>query len=177
METENPCRKCMAGCCKKYSVCLTGHDVARLVKATYNLDWIDSIYAEDTNPEIARPFSLYENGKVERYLLCLRMTEEDSCIFLGKDNLCKVYETRPMICRIYPFNQRLSEKLEYKENIRCPIEWRLKGEEVEQFLEDIEQNKKELEEYGGLCNEWNSALTPEKTLSDFIKFILAKVKI
>jgi len=177
METENPCRKCMAGCCRKYSVCLTGYDIARLAKATDNLDWIDSIYAGDTNPEIARSFSLYENRGVGKYLLCLRMTDGDNCVFLGKDNLCKVYETRPMICRIYPFNQRISKKLEYKENIRCPMEWKFHGEEAEEFLKNIEQNKKELEEYGRLCNEWNPALTPEKTLADFIKFILAKVKI
>ena len=177
METENPCSKCMAGCCRKYSVCLTGYDVARLAKATDNLDWIDSIYAEDTDSGIARSFSLYEDSRIEKYILCLRMTDEENCIFLGKDNLCKVYEARPMICRIYPFNQRISDKLNYKENIRCPVKWDIRGKEAEKFLGNIVRNKKELEEYGKLCEEWDSELTPEKTLSDFIDFIIAKVNI
>jgi len=170
------CSKCNAQCCSKYSVCLNGYDVARLVKATDNSDWIDIIYAEDTEPEIAHSFSLYRNGKRENFILCLMMKDDGNCIFLGENYFCKVYESRPMICRIYPFNQKISGSLNYKENIRCPMKWNLNGPESKEFLKDIEKNKKELEDYGKWCEEWNSLLTPEKKLADFLEFIVAKGK-
>ena len=31
------------------------------------------------------------------------MGKDGRCIFLGKDNGCKVYEARPVQCRTYPF--------------------------------------------------------------------------
>ncbi len=32
----------------------------------------------------------------------MRKTENGKCIFL-KDNLCSIYEVRPLVCRVYPF--------------------------------------------------------------------------
>lgn len=171
-----PCSKCNAQCCSKYSVCLNGYDVARLAKAVDNFDWIDIICAEDTEPEIAHSFSLYRDGKREKFILRLMMKDDEKCIFLGEDYFCKVYDARPMICRIYPFNQKISGSLNYKKNIRCPMKWNLNDSEAEKFLKDVEKNKKELEEYGKWCEEWDSALTPEKKLADFLEFILAKIE-
>jgi len=39
----------------------------------------------------------------EPYVYLMRKTFDGKCVFL-KDNLCAVYEMRPLICRFYPFN-------------------------------------------------------------------------
>ncbi|MEM2104976.1 MAG: YkgJ family cysteine cluster protein [Candidatus Bathyarchaeia archaeon] len=38
----------------------------------------------------------------EPYAYRMKKTEEGKCVFL-KDNLCMIYEVRPLICRFYPF--------------------------------------------------------------------------
>ena len=38
----------------------------------------------------------------EPYVYLMRKTFDGKCVFL-KDNLCAVYEMRPLICRFYPF--------------------------------------------------------------------------
>ena len=38
----------------------------------------------------------------EPYVYVMRKTSDGKCVFL-KDNLCTIYETRPLICRFYPF--------------------------------------------------------------------------
>jgi Fe-S-cluster containining protein len=38
----------------------------------------------------------------EPYLFRMKKTDEGKCVFL-KDNLCTIYERRPLICRFYPF--------------------------------------------------------------------------
>ncbi len=34
----------------------------------------------------------------------IRRKKDDSCYFLTKDNKCAIYEVRPAICRLEPFN-------------------------------------------------------------------------
>jgi Fe-S-cluster containining protein len=38
----------------------------------------------------------------EPYLFCMRKTMAGKCVFLS-DNSCSIYDTRPLICRFYPF--------------------------------------------------------------------------
>ena len=39
---------------------------------------------------------------VEPYVYVMRKTSDGKCVFL-KDNLCTIYEMRPLICKFYPF--------------------------------------------------------------------------
>lgn len=39
---------------------------------------------------------------VEPYVYVMRKTFDGKCVFL-KDNLCTIYEMRPLICKFYPF--------------------------------------------------------------------------
>ena len=41
----------------------------------------------------------------EPYSYQMRKTEDGKCVFL-KDNLCSIYQMRPLICRFYPFQLR-----------------------------------------------------------------------
>jgi Fe-S-cluster containining protein len=38
----------------------------------------------------------------EPYVYRMKKTDDGKCVFL-KDNSCSIYETRPLICRFYPF--------------------------------------------------------------------------
>ena len=38
----------------------------------------------------------------EPYVYLMKKTSEGKCVFL-KENLCTIYEMRPLICRFYPF--------------------------------------------------------------------------
>ncbi len=174
MELGGPCSECDALCCRKYSVCLNGRDIMRIFNNTNNFEWIDITEAKNVDPEIAHSFSVYNDGKIEDYILILRMTDDENCTFLKKNNHCKIYELRPMICRIYPFNQKISGRLEYKENFRCPMRWELNEKDSEKLIKDIEKNKQEVSEYKKWCDEWNASVVPGKTISDFLEFILAK---
>lgn len=37
------------------------------------------------------------------------LKDNGKCIFL-KDNICKIYDNRPLVCRFYPFEMKLIEK-------------------------------------------------------------------
>ena len=52
---------------------------------------------------------------------------EDGCRFLGKDDLCTIYEFRPLTCRRYPFNVEFDahggiEFLSISDAVECPYE-------------------------------------------------------
>lgn len=47
---------------------------------------------------------------------------DDSCIFLGEDNLCKIYENRPTICKTYPLNWQLhKDELSFYLDFECVL--------------------------------------------------------
>lgn len=69
-------------------------DIRRIIKGT-GLHW----------DEIAEPdvYSCLDDGKNIRAIgWILRRSEKDECIFYGNGG-CTIYESRPLICRCYPF--------------------------------------------------------------------------
>ncbi|HTY74002.1 MAG TPA: YkgJ family cysteine cluster protein [Candidatus Nanoarchaeia archaeon] len=56
------------------------------------------------------------------YLFEMKKNPDSSmCIFL-KDNVCSIYDNRPLVCRFYPFELSTTEKGEFvfKETDECP---------------------------------------------------------
>lgn len=51
------------------------------------------------------------DGK-EPYIYMMKKAENGKCIFL-KDDLCTIYQTRPLICRFYPFELREDENCKH----------------------------------------------------------------
>ena len=93
--------KCCGLCCQKYTVKLSDKDIKSLEKLGFEKE------------EFAEPDDF--DTKMGRYSL---KRINDQCIFLdkkGKKYFCKVYDSRPSICREYPFN-------ESKEINRCQPE-------------------------------------------------------
>ncbi|MBI4399700.1 YkgJ family cysteine cluster protein [Candidatus Micrarchaeota archaeon] len=173
---NGPCAECTAKCCKNYVVAITAYDLVRLVDKVDSLDWVDVVKATSVEIPLAHRFFLFNEGFPEEYLLCLKRDNAESCIFLGKNNYCGVYNFRPMTCRVYPFQKGSDGELAYKEKYRCPVSWTLDKHARTQFFEDVEKQKKELENYGKWCREWNAKLAPSGNLKMFLEFMISKVK-
>jgi len=86
------CRRCAVFCCKLGSPVLSRKDVERLKLA---------------GNDVAR---FLDEGRLN-----LRTAEDNSCILLSSDSptalyKCSVYDSRPALCRLYPFRfQKLTE--------------------------------------------------------------------
>ena len=96
------CTGC-GNCCKEPLLPLTDGDVNRIVKGTGEkpadfIRWVDRNGIEmDDEPE---GFVLLRQGK---RVMVLRHTR-GGCYFLGKDNRCTIYKSRPLGCRVFPFD-------------------------------------------------------------------------
>jgi Fe-S-cluster containining protein len=79
------CERC-GECCKKLYILLASNDIERIKKLGHALD------------------SFSESEQLGEYKGKRVLKKVDSkCIFLSDDNLCKIYDSRPEICRKYPF--------------------------------------------------------------------------
>lgn len=79
------CARC-ADCCKYLTIKLYKKDIKGIKRAGYNED-----------------FFMEYDSLIKSPVLRLR---NNKCIFLGKKedkHYCKIYETRPKVCRLYPF--------------------------------------------------------------------------
>ncbi len=62
-----------------------------------------------------------ETSGSEPYIHEMKKTEDDKCFFL-KNNMCTIYEIRPLICRFYPFElKNLGNKnYSFSYTTKCP---------------------------------------------------------
>lgn len=91
------CQRCAAFCCKLGGPKLTERDVDRIEQAGYSLEeFLESV----SNNEFKGLPIMY--GR-------LKSKEDGSCVFLSfeakkKVYECSIYEVRPALCRLYPFD-------------------------------------------------------------------------
>jgi uncharacterized protein len=91
------CEGCWAGCCT-LPLEVSAADLIRLGLTTEH-------EAADSLKKLAR--RLEREGVVQAYnaktqIFILEQRNGRDCIFLGKNRLCEVYETRPEVCRAFP---------------------------------------------------------------------------
>jgi hypothetical protein len=57
----------------------------------------------------------------EPYAYRMKKTKDGKCVFL-KDNLCSIYEVRPLICRFYPFQLKSlrTNRYVFEYTTECP---------------------------------------------------------
>ncbi|EKE03921.1 MAG: hypothetical protein ACD_20C00128G0006 [uncultured bacterium] len=122
------CSSCQAGCCRRFSIPLTGYDILKIKKALdlEYLDYTQMIKVKDDDFEseskLLSVFRFTNLGAEKHYSFFLRsikskyMPDSDKCIFLqewnGEDFLlpdfrgvkarCGIYNSRPLACTIYP---------------------------------------------------------------------------
>jgi len=90
------CKRCATFCCKLGGANLNEKDVQRIKEAGYVMD------------NFLEPMTKRENNSVLKIGSRLGKREDGSCIFLRFNNKlkiyeCSIYDVRPVLCRIYPF--------------------------------------------------------------------------
>lgn len=102
------CTGC-GNCCKDPLLPLTDRDVARITQRTGTparefVRWVDRHGIEmDDEPEA---FVRLREG---RRVMVMRQ-RSSGCHFLGKDDRCTIYGSRPLGCRIFPFDPSYSKQ-------------------------------------------------------------------
>ena len=114
-------------CCTEV-VCLPSPwDVRRIMKMTGEdpEDFIEFLEPTDIDgADKDDPTWLQIDG--EYFMMALKRTEETGCHFLNeKTTYCSIYEARPLLCRLYPFELLESESGEFlgfqlHEDVGCP---------------------------------------------------------
>ncbi|MEM3399234.1 MAG: YkgJ family cysteine cluster protein [Candidatus Micrarchaeia archaeon] len=173
--TSGPCARCDANCCKNYIVCITANDLLRLADYTKSTEWADAVPSHLILNPPTSGFFLYDRGKPVEFFLCLKRDNRECCVFLNDENLCSVYEARPLLCRAYPF-EKSGSSIVYKKNFRCPSRWELDKKTLDDFTNAVKKHEEEAAEYGKWCREWNALYAKEGTFEGFINFLIEKAR-
>lgn len=118
---KTDCLDC-ANCCKSAPPIVTNADIKRIAKAL------------NTSPkQVKRQYILVDfNGEMS--------FDRVPCVFLGKDNYCSIYESRPNACRAYPHTDgkdfMRSRAVHFKNQEICPA--------VESILDGLESSLSDL---------------------------------
>ncbi len=134
METEHFCARCakyMRNCCQTPDVYVTPGDVARIAFAAGVRDFFewkvsdDPVYQDQDDDPFWRENVLGVNGSRR----VLRHTADGDCCFLGPNGCQLALDTRPLVCRLYPFDyteKGISKTLASG----CPTELLASGEDL-----------------------------------------------
>lgn len=169
---DSPCNHCPAKCCKNYSVSLTHSDLFRLKELLGSnfSQYLEFDLALGHDENLAPHFLLNLDGSEKFYILRLKRDKKETCLFLGKNNLCTIYDSRPRKCRTYPFiKDNLSISL--KEGSRCPVSWNLDSTLIDQFISDLTNQKDEISQFSKLCKKWNAQNKIQKTKENFLNYL------
>lgn len=158
------CTGC-GNCCKEPLLPLTDGDVKRIATGTGEkpkdfIRWVDRHGIEmDDEPE---GFVELRQGK---RVMVLRHTSW-GCYFLGKDNRCTIYGSRPLGCRIFPFDGTFDDKGKLKrlkliQAADCKYELDGKND-VDAIYKLDQRHEKAGEAWEGRIAEWNAEQKKKK---------------
>ncbi|VVB99648.1 Putative zinc- or iron-chelating domain protein [uncultured archaeon] len=145
----NSCRDCTARCCRGLAVVLTIPEAKRMVAEIglapdEFLEFSNNINSRET-PHY--PLLVRHGSEVLEYFIILKRRRKVECAFLEEDLRCSVYEHRPHVCRLYPFDL---EGKNVKKGALCPVKFvREAGTE-----EIARQLGKDLIEHGKIARKW-----------------------
>jgi Fe-S-cluster containining protein len=88
------CAKCCRGAFGDNTVTIFPDEIRRIMSAT-GLDWLDIVEPEEDGDED-------DYGNRQAFEWALRKKPDGDCKFLANGR-CTIYESRPFICRTYPF--------------------------------------------------------------------------
>jgi Fe-S-cluster containining protein len=147
----NSCRDCTARCCRGLAVVLTIPEALRLLEATGMRAEEVLEFRQDVNSRATPhyPLLVHTEAGVEEWFIIIRRQGRD-CIFLNDDFSCSIYNDRPFVCRIYPFE--LDGKT-MKKGALCPVKF-----VTEPNIEfDAARLKKDLLSHEVMARKWSHA--------------------
>jgi Fe-S-cluster containining protein len=166
-----PCDSCHTDCCKEYTIFVNAHDVYRL---SIGLSLKPESFLELIG---AKDYSL--GIKVEEGLVDLALKQKNgACEFLEETDdvfRCTVNDFKPGVCKSYPFEMK-NGKLSQMSDIMCPTDWGLTGFE-DMMIPHLKKDESEWNFYDQLVKDWNLKYLGQKSLSEFLKFMLNEVEL
>ncbi len=161
------CARC-GRCCTNFGVCVTPADILRLSRAT-GLKPSEICMAIDEPPERERgePAILID-GKPSLLVLRWKGNAGRRCFFYS-ENGCMAYESRPMLCRTYPFRLKAGS-LKDMASRACPRLW-LPADKG-RYLSDLAQYEEDVRGYRAIAKDWNRARGG--SLEKFLSFALGR---
>ena len=166
-----PCVDCHTDCCKEYTIFVNAHDIYRLSNGLKLKpeSFLELIGAKD----------YFLGIKVEEGLVDLALKQKNgACEFLEETDevfRCTVNDFKPGVCKSYPFEMKNGE-LSQMSDIMCPTDWDLTGFK-EMMIPHLKKDESEWKFYDQLVREWNLKYKGKNPLSEFLKFMLEKVKL
>lgn len=129
---EPLCVRCAnegATCCQHTRIFLTSGDMERIAAAGHRdfFEWVDFPWkgtqeSAELDPAWRRTFQPDGQRRV------LRRKEEERCVFLGGDGCALDLSTRPLLCRLYPFDYDANgikgvygHRCPYPESVNAPL--------------------------------------------------------
>lgn len=172
------CHHC-GHCCTEV-VCLpTPWDVVRIVKNTGKdpLDFLEFLTPEEIEDvDETDPTWLYCGD--ERFLMALRR-DHKGCFFLDKQTrYCTIYESRPILCRLYPFKLEESREGKFKgfslhTDVGCPRNQ--DGVYQTKPLYDLYlDDRGHQDDYEDMVRVFNKRKEADKKPEDFIEMFVVK---
>ena len=134
----NPCNSCPGHCCQPVGAMTITEAVRIATMLHMNPDLFVEVRAADSQRMVRRgeayPIPL-DQGDVQ---LFVRLNEAHWCPFLhrvGERGYCSIYNARPGICRVYPF-ELLWKKRHFRvgSTTYCPVPW-LQNDETRAAME------------------------------------------
>ena len=127
LEDSELCKKCTV-CCIGTEMVLTRSDIKRIERAGYR--------------------GFYRHSRGFYKLKNIR----GKCIFLGEDNLCRIYSIRPKGCRVYPliYDQERGVTLDPL----CPLHRDTPCSELLRGISELREVLEELERDYGFIVDW-----------------------
>ncbi len=174
------CHHC-GHCCTDVICCPTPFDVCQIVKGTHLhpkkfLTFIEPQDIEGVNK--SDPTWLKMDGK--KYMMALKRTSK-GCFFRDRrKGNCKIYEHRPLLCRLFPFKLRQSRtgkvhSFSLHKDVGCPKH--RDGIVYTDHLAKIwEEDLKHQEDYQDLVAFFNSQTQKERKPFDFIDLFVVIIK-
>ena len=167
------CTGC-GNCCKGTAVYITPEDVHRIAKGTGKSprEFIRFFYDKFLTITKRDTFAL-RFGK-RRAVMGLKW-KSGHCMFLGKDNMCTIYDHRPVTCRQHPFNVTLSgtgavERLSLSRIVTCLYE--MDGKVSKRHLSNLlNWNDRQTVAYEKTVKAWNKTDPKGPTRNVFLRFI------
>lgn len=174
------CTGC-GNCCKDPLLPLTDQDVARITKSTGDdatefVRWVDRMGIDmDDEPEA---FVRLRQGK----RVMIMRQGKGGCHYLGPDDRCTIYGSRPLGCRVFPFDGTFAKdgKLRRLQLIQATdCQYELDGDNDPNAIRDLQQRHEGVTaKYQVRIAEWNKEQTRRKrqgksvqTAREFLSFL------
>jgi Fe-S-cluster containining protein len=164
---------CCGDCCREPIVLVTDADIRRIVTHTGQpIHQVAAFYAPD-DIEWGRENDGWIRLDEGWRILGLRRTD-DGCQYLRDDDLCGIYDHRPVTCRRYPFDVEFGGRgdltlLRINDAVECPHE--LDGRQTPAAIRAlVDWEDREESPYFDLVRTWNR-IRPAGSADAFLSHI------